>query len=88
MPSNGNIFHVTGPVFGESTSHRWVPLTKTSDAELWNFLWSAPEQTFEQTTEMLVIWDAIMLIMKTLLCKKKVLHTTNQIGLTEQYLSR
>ena len=40
--SNGNIFRVTGPFWGEFTSHRWIPLTKASDAELWCFLWSAP----------------------------------------------
>ena len=40
--SNGNIFHVTGPLCGELTGHRWIPLTKASDAELWCFLWSAP----------------------------------------------
>ena len=40
--SNGNIFRVTGPLCGEFTSHRWIPLTKASDAELWCFLWSAP----------------------------------------------
>ena len=33
--SNGNIFRVTGPLWGESTGHRWIPLTKASDAELW-----------------------------------------------------
>ena len=27
---NGNIFHITGPLWGESTGHRWVPLTKAS----------------------------------------------------------
>ena len=27
--------------------HRWIPLTKASDTELWCFLWSAPEQTVE-----------------------------------------
>ena len=27
----------------ESTGHRWIPLTKASDAELWCFLWSVPE---------------------------------------------
>ena len=43
--SNENIFHVTGPLWMESTGHRWIPLTKASDAELWCFLWSAPEQT-------------------------------------------
>ena len=37
--SNENIFRVTGPLCGEFTSHRWIPLTKASDAELWCFLW-------------------------------------------------
>ena len=36
------LFHVTGPLCGEFTGHRWIPLTKASDAELWCFLWSAP----------------------------------------------
>ena len=31
--SNGN----TGPLWGESTGDRWIPLTKASDAELWCF---------------------------------------------------
>ena len=38
-------------------------LTKASDAELWCFLLSAPEQTVELTFETPVIWDAIALIM-------------------------
>ena len=38
---NGNIFRVAGPLWGEFTGHRWIPLTKASDAELWCFLWSA-----------------------------------------------
>ena len=41
MSSNGNIFHVTGSLWRESTSHRWIPLTKASDAKLWCFLWCA-----------------------------------------------
>ena len=45
---------------GESIGHRRIPLTKASDAELWCFLWSSPEQT--------VIWDAIVHIMTSLLC--------------------
>ena len=36
--SNGNIFRVTGPLYGEFTGHWWIPLTKTSNAELWCFL--------------------------------------------------
>ena len=48
---------------GEFTGHRWIPLTQTSDAGLWFFLWSAPEQTAIKTP---VIWDAIALIMTSL----------------------
>ena len=40
--SNGNIVRVTGHLCGEFIGHRWIPRTKTSDAELWCFLWSAP----------------------------------------------
>ena len=40
--SNGNIFRITGPLWGEFTGHRWIPRTKASDAELWCFLWYAP----------------------------------------------
>ena len=56
--SNGNIFRDTG--------HQWIPLTKASDAELWCFLWSAPEQTVVQTIGVPVIWDAIAFIMTSL----------------------
>ena len=49
--SNGNIFRVTGPWWGKSTSDRWIPLTRASDAELW----SAQEQTVKKTTETQVI---------------------------------
>ena len=38
------------------------------DAERWCFLWSAPEQTVEQTIETPVIWDTIALTMTSLLC--------------------
>ena len=48
-------------VWGDSTGHRWIPLTKASDAELWCFLWSAPEQTVEQT-----IGTPVTLIMMSL----------------------
>ena len=57
------ICRVIGPLWGESTDHRWIPLTKASDAELGCFRWSAPEQTFEQTIETPVIGDTIALIM-------------------------
>ena len=39
--SNGNFFHITDPLRGESAGHRWIPFIKASDAELWRFLWCA-----------------------------------------------
>ena len=64
--SNGNIVRITGPLCGESTGNWWILLTKASDAELWCFLWSAPEQMVEKTIDMPVIWYAIALIMTSL----------------------
>ena len=64
--SNGNIFCVTGPLWGEFTGHRWIPLTNASDAKLWCFLWSAPAQTVGRTFETPVIRIAIALIMTSL----------------------
>ena len=60
------IFSVLLAFCEEFTGHRWIPLTKASDAELWGFLSSAPEQTVEQTIETPVIWDAIAPIMTSL----------------------
>ena len=54
------------PCVRESTGHRWIPLIQGSDAEFWYILWSAPEQTAEQTIETPVIWDAIALIVTSL----------------------
>ena len=48
-------FCVTGPLYGNP------PVT--GGAELWYILWSAPEQTPEQTVETPVIWDAIAPVM-------------------------
>ena len=64
--SNGNIFRVTGPLRGEFTGYRWIPLTKASNAELSCFLSSAPIPTVEQTMETPVIWDDIALIRRQL----------------------
>ena len=36
------------PFVREFINHRWTPLIKASDAKLWCFLRSAPEQTVEQ----------------------------------------
>ena len=64
--SEGNIFRYTDPSWWESTDHRWIPLTKAGDAELWCFLWTAPGQTVVQTLDTPAIWDAIELIMTSL----------------------
>ena len=45
--SNGNIFRVTGHLWGEFTGPRWTPRTKASDAERSCFIWFAPELTVE-----------------------------------------
>ena len=37
--SDGNSFRDTGPLWGESTGHRWILLTMAIDVELWCFLW-------------------------------------------------
>ena len=38
-PSDGSIFRVTGLLWGEFTGHRWIPLTKASEAEFDNFFY-------------------------------------------------
>ena len=58
---NGNISALL--VFVRGIHHRWwIPLTKTSDAELWCFLWCTPRQMVEQTIEIMVIWDGLSLV--------------------------
>ena len=69
-------------VWGSHRS-RWIPHTKASDAELWCFLWSAPEKTVEYTIERLVIWDSIAPIMTSsqwlqqMLQNQQWFHRTN-----------
>ena len=65
--SDRNIFRFTGPLWVEAIGRRWFLRTKASDKELWCFLWSAFEQTVEQTIETLAIWNAIALIMATVM---------------------
>ena len=42
-----NSFCVTGPLWVESTGHRWIPVTKASDAALWSFRWYEPQEMVE-----------------------------------------
>ena len=61
-------FPLYRPFVMESTGHRRTPLIKTNDPEYWCFLWSAPEQTVEQTIKSSVIWNAIALTIASLQC--------------------
>ena len=56
---NGNIFRVTGHLWVESTGDWWIPLTKASKADLWCFLWSAPEKDGWATIETPRIWRSL-----------------------------
>ena len=60
--SKWNIFRVTGPLCGEFTGPRWIPLTKASDAELWCSFWSNGWATVETP----LIRDAVAVIMTLL----------------------
>ena len=45
----GKVFCITGPLWGESTGDRWIPLKGASNAELWCFICWRLEQALEQT---------------------------------------
>ena len=95
--SNGNIFRVTGPLCGDFAGHRWIPITKASDAELWCFLCCSSEQTVEWIINTSMIWDTIALIMTSMslvkcmkgaVLLKNYIHMYNQLipdVLTSQY---
>ena len=57
---------VTGPLCGEFTGHRWIPLTKSQWRGALMFLWCWSEQIIRQTVELLVIWDAMTSIVTSL----------------------
>ena len=46
--TNGNIFRITGPSYGEFTGDWWIPPTKPSDADLWCFFWICTLQTLNK----------------------------------------
>ena len=61
--SNGNVFRVTGPLWGNQPVTGGFPLTKASDVI---FDLRLNKLTIEQTIETPVIWDAIAFIMMSL----------------------
>ena len=64
---------------GEFTGPRWIPHTKASAAELWCFLWSAPEHMIEKTIVRLVICKFISICVVGLICIFRV-FTSQQPG--------
>ena len=52
---------------------------KASDAELWSVLWSAPEQTVEQTIGTSVIWCTIVLIVTSPVMTRRSLEIKTNI---------
>ena len=68
--SNGNIYSVTGPLWGKFTNHRWIPLTNASDKERWDVI------TIIMTSLWWHIWWDATFMIKTLQSveTKKVLN--------------
>ena len=64
--SNGNIFRVTGHLYGEFIGHRWIPLTKASDAELWCFLCAITVMCQAVCAHVPVIYESYKLRLKRL----------------------
>ena len=46
-----NDFHITGPLWGESTGDWWIPLTRTSNVEI-RCICCLPEQAVEQNVDL------------------------------------
>ena len=79
--SNGHIFLVNGPLWGESTGHRWITPTKASDTELWCFLDLHPNKRFSKRHrayyDVTLIWSCPILCCEiqifVALCKQPVM---------------
>ena len=52
-----NTLHITGPLWGESTSQQWSPSQRASNAELVCFLCCRPGKAVKQTVKLPAIWD-------------------------------
>ena len=60
--STGNVFPVAGPLWGESTGHRWIPLRKGQLHGPLMFLCCWSDQRVEQKYDWPVIRDAMTVI--------------------------
>ena len=77
--SNGIIFRVAGPLSGESTCHRWIPLTKGQWHPPWMFLCCWSDKTVEQTFDWQVIRDAMMAIWRHRNAKGNRVHNMSSM---------
>ena len=59
---HGNAFHVTGPLWGESTDQGGFLSQSTQLGRPLMFLWCKMQQTVEQRVKLAVMWDTSMLI--------------------------
>ena len=57
---HGNAFRITGPLWGVSTGHKRIPLTKGQWCGALIFLWCQPELTAEKTVERRVNRNVLM----------------------------
>ena len=46
--SNGNFCHVAGHLYREFTGHRWTPLAKASDADLYMYIYTVSDSWLNQ----------------------------------------
>ena len=58
MSRHGDTLRITGPLWGESTGHRWIPLAKGQWCGPMMFSLLFAQQAVQQTCELLMIWDA------------------------------
>ena len=75
---HGNALHITGPLWGESTGHQWIPLTKGQQCGSLIFH-CHPVQAIEQTVELPMVSDASTLIWQWLYCNKMESFSCNLI---------
>ena len=57
---NGKDFRVTSPVWTEFSGHRWIPVTRASDARFCFIFFDV--QAVKQVDDLSMIWDFIVLM--------------------------
>ena len=57
MSWHGNTFRIIGLIWGKSTVNRWL-----KNDQFVCFFWCSPEKGVEQTVQLPVIWDTMMLM--------------------------